>query len=263
MIAARVEGGVPRYEGGEFPGEELKVVVADFRVDLERAMPERGRASLARRPRRAIQRFLAVADAGQHGHAQHGRVKPSFAEPSERAEALTGRRGPGVRPPHDVLVDARDAEIDGEIGLPVELAQHVDVPDDQRTLRDDARRQRTLHERLETPARQAVLPLDRLVRIGRGTDRERTLAWLTKLVTKDVGDVDAHLDVAVEVRADVPLAVARVIRPCKAVGARMDAAEEWIEAPFERHAFDGVERAFDLDLAVRGSRHRSRPRNAS
>ena len=150
-----------------------------------------------------------------------------------------------------------------EIGLPVELAQHVDVPDDQRTLRDDARRQRTLHERLETPARQAVLPLDRLVRIGRGTDRERTLAWLTKLVTKDVGDVDAHLDVAVEVRADVPLAVARVIRPCKAVGARMDAAEEWIEAPFERHAFDGVERAFDLDLAVRGSRHRSRPRNAS
>ena len=109
-----------------------------------------------------------------------------------------------IRLAHDFFVDARDAEEHGQIGLLVELLQHVDVSHHERTLGHDARRHRIVHEGFEAPSRQLVLALDGLIRIGRRTDGERTFAVSPELRAQDFGDIHAHLDVAIEVASNVP-----------------------------------------------------------
>ena len=166
-------------------------------------------------------------------------------------------RGAGIGFAHDVFVDAGDAEVHREIGLLVELLENVDVAHDERALRDDARWHRVVDECFETPSRQLVFALDRLIRIGRGTDRQRTIAPTMQFLAQDVGDVHAYFDVAIEVTADIFLAITRVISPRKTVDTLVGAARPWIEAPIEWHAFHSVERALHFDLAVGDRAHRT------
>src|SRR5439155_11010520 len=63
MWAAPVQRGVAGDHDRELRREKVVVVLLDLGVDLERAMPERCRAGLARGAGRRVERFLAVADA--------------------------------------------------------------------------------------------------------------------------------------------------------------------------------------------------------
>src|SRR5204862_4678680 len=128
-------------------------------------------------------------------------------------------RGPGVGLFHDRLIDARDAEVDREVGLLIELLEHVDVSNDERTLRDDARRHGVVDERFETSPRQLVLALDRLIRIRGCAYREGTFAVPMQFPAQDVGDVHANFDVAVEVGTYIFLAITRVIGTREAIAA--------------------------------------------
>src|SRR5207237_9409743 len=111
MRAAAVERGVPGDHRGELRREEVVVVLLDLRVDLQRAMPERGRAGLARGARGRVERFLAIADPRQYRHAEDRRVDARFAQHAQRPEPLTRRRRARIGLAHDLLVDARDAEV--------------------------------------------------------------------------------------------------------------------------------------------------------
>src|SRR5437764_1101413 len=80
MRAAAVERGVAGDHRGELRREEVVVVLLDLHVDLQRAMPERGRARLACGTSGRVKRFLAVGDPGQHGHAEDRRVDACFTQ---------------------------------------------------------------------------------------------------------------------------------------------------------------------------------------
>src|SRR6185503_15883557 len=121
----------------------------------------------------------------------------------------------------------------------------------ERSLCHNDERERGSAERLERPAAEAVLPLDRLVRIGRRPERDRlTKPKVLQLETEDIGEVDLHVDLAVESCAGVAPAL-RVVLACVAVGTAVSTTGVRVEAPGEiGHALNARERAFDHDLAV-------------
>src|SRR6266550_4915855 len=219
MYAALIQSEVARDRDRELRRQEVVVVLLDLDVDLERPMAERGRAGLARCARRSVERFFAVADSGEHRHAQHRRVDPRFAEHAERAQALSRWGGAGIGLSNDLLVDARDAEVHREIGLLVELLEDVDVSDDERTFRHDAGRHRIVHERFETASCQLVFAFDRLVGICRSSDRYRALWPASEISAELVGEVGSNFHPPVERFTHISVAIARVVGTRKAIAA--------------------------------------------
>ena len=117
----------------------------------------------------------------------------------------------------------------------------------------DHERQRRRDERFERSPRDAVTALALLVWIGRRPERDRlALSEPWQLAREQLGEVDLHVDLAVEARAGVA-AAARVVVACVAVRACPLAAVVWVEAPPERHALDARERALHRDLAVQNA----------
>ena len=222
-------------------------------------MAESRCACFARGFRRSVERFLAVGDAGQHRHAQHCRVDTGVAKHPERPETLPwwGRAWIGLA--NDLFVHARDAEVHGQVGLCVEPLQYVDISHDERTLGDDARRHREVHERLKASTGQPVCALDRLVGVGRGTDRDRTLWPAPELVAQALDEVRAHLDIPIERFADIAFAITSVVRASETVGTGVRTTEVGVQAPLERHSPNAVECASCLYLPIRDLAHSRNP----
>src|SRR5437870_6671072 len=106
---------VSRYERRKFGGKELDVVVAYLAVDLEWPVAKSRCACFARGLRGPVERFLAVGDTRQNRHAQHRRVDACVAKHPECPKPLPRRGRARICFSHDVLVHARDAEVDGEL----------------------------------------------------------------------------------------------------------------------------------------------------
>ena len=181
---------------------------------------------------------------------------------STRRESARSRwRGgavPGSVRRHTSRVERRHRERHRHVGALRRLDEHVDVAHDQRAARDQRERVRGLGEHLEAGARQAVAALGRLVRVGRGADRDRLARprAARELAPQHVGDVDLDADRG---------AVALVRR---AVGAQLEgadvteraavrAAHVRVERPAERHALHAVERDLARLLAVLRPHRRS------
>src|SRR5581483_4421608 len=92
-------------------------------------------------------------------------------------------------------------------------------------------------EHLEALARQPVMALDRLIWIGRGSDRHTLPApgWFAQLAPQDLRQVALDEDDAREVVAgaefQMPLVLSRV-----AILAGMSASTIRVERPLERHS---------------------------
>ena len=99
-------------------------------------------------------------------------LTPASTSSLERLEAPARRRGAGLGAPPDLLVERRHREDDADLGPRRRLDEDVEVADDHRAARDQAERVRRVAERLEAAAGQPVAALGRLVRVGRGADRD-------------------------------------------------------------------------------------------
>ncbi len=94
-----------------------------------------------------------------------------------------------------------------QLRYPVDAGKHVDVPRDERTLRDDAHLESgMLGENLENSSRDSELPLAGLIRIGCGSNDDRLafeksempFAAVAKRARDDFRRVLLHEDVALE-----------------------------------------------------------------
>src|SRR5439155_7797056 len=105
-------------------------------------------------------------------------------------------------------------------------------------------------KRLQRSPRDAVAAFALLVRIGRGAEGNG-LAFPnpTQLLREQFGEVDLHVDLAIEAGTGVASA-AGVIVACVAIHAGPLASVIGVEAPGEGHALHARECALHRDLAV-------------
>ena len=131
------------------------------------------------------------------------------------------------------------------------LLEHVDVAHDQRAARDHRERRRRAPEHLEARARQPVAALGRLVRVGRGADRDLLAPprRARELAREHLGDVDLDADRAAVAVVGGPVG-AQLERADVTERAAVDAARVRVERPRERHPLDAVQRAPARLLAV-------------
>ena len=137
------------------------------------------------------------------------------------------------------------------------LGEHVDVAHDHRPARDDRERVRGVAKHLEAAPREAVAALGRLVRIGRGADRDAFAAPARRASSRAEHLGDVHLDADRRAVAVVGRAVGALLeRPHVTERAAVHAAHVRVERPGERHPLHAVQSA--TCRAPRGRRPASR-----
>ena len=140
-----------------------------------------------------------------------------------------------------------------DLGPPRRLLQDVDVAHDQRPARDQAERRPRPSEHLDARAREPVAALGRLVRVGRGADRDLLAAprRARELALEHLGDVHLDADRAAVAVVGRPVGP-QLERADVTERAAVDAAGVRVQRPGERHPLDAVQGAPALLLAVLG-----------
>ena len=174
---------------------------------------------------------------GTIGRHQHAGVDAGVDELADGAQPLQRVRGARFERPPRVLVDGRHAHVDRAAGGARQVAEHVAIADDHRSLRDEADRRSSARQRLERAARQPVVPFDRLIRIGRRAEGD-VLARPRRpieLAREHLDEVALHENHRRELVVGVHLEL-HVVAAREAVVAAVRAAAIRIERPVERHA---------------------------
>ena len=184
-------------------------------------------------------------------HHQHGRRHARVGQGARRAQPLQRRRGAGLERLPGVLVHGRHAQVDRALDGARQVGEQVPVAHDHRALRDDPDRRAAVQQRGERSARELVVPLDRLVRIGRGAQRDRLAGprRARELPREDLREVRLHEHDAREVVAGPQLEL-RLVPAGVAVVAGVRAAPVRVERPREGHALHAVEGRPAGDLLI-------------
>src|SRR5437764_6049919 len=144
-----------------------------------------------------------------------------------------------------------------DLGQVAQVLQQVQVALDQGAFGGDPDRAGSVTERLQAAARQAVLAVGGLVRVGAGAQRHPLAlpAGTTQLGAQDVHQVDLDENLTLEVgrRELQPLVVATGV----AIAAGMTAALVGVEGPAEGHACHAVEGAAAAYLVIADPAHRA------
>ena len=160
---------------------------------------------------------------------------------------------PGSSSAPRVLVHRRHAHVDRAAGGARLLLKHVDVPDDHRSFGHETDRRPAARQRLDGLARQLVVPFDRLIRIGRGADRDllpcprRPIQLAPEHVDDVVLDENDRRELVVGVHLEL-----HVIAPGETVMTAVRAAAIRVQRPAERHALDAVQRRPAGDFLIAG-----------
>ena len=176
---------------------------------------------------------------------------PASTSRRDDLEPLAGRRRARLGRAPDAVVERRHRDVDGHLGPPGSLLEHVDIAPDERAARDDRGRGARPRELDDARPGEAVAPFGGLVRVGRGADRHLLArpGAAGELGAEDVGDVRLDADraaVAVVGGAIGPLLEGADVTERAAV----DAAGVRVQRPGERHPLDAVQRGAARLLAV-------------
>ena len=154
----------------------------------------------------------------------------------DRLDPLARMRRVRLARPPGPLVERRNREIRREAGNLVDLLHEVEVAEQQRRLREHRRRRARVAHRLPDARHQLVAPLDPLVRIGVGPERDVLVLPRRphQLRACDLGDVHLDDDLLLEVPVRVEVEVG-VGGAGEAIEASMAASPVRIDRPAERH----------------------------
>src|SRR5437899_3077803 len=169
-------------------------------------------------------------------------------EGAKAAEPRVDRRRPGFQKRPCSVIECWDGHADLDLG---ELREEVEVPYHERGSREDGHRPPSPQEHLERVARDAVLPLDELVRIRGRRDRNEASGKLPYLLRDNRRRVSLHDDGRTPL---VPVHPHQARRITKDTG--MVTAYVWIERVIDSRerilAQGGVDRHFtNLEVLAR------------
>ena len=113
---------------------------------------------------------LVVRQGWNHGGHHHADGHAGGREFPHHAQTCLWRRGARLQRPFQAGVETGDADEDRHELARGQVAQQVEIAEDQRALGDDRQRVPPLQQQLEYCARGSQLALGRLVRIGVAAD---------------------------------------------------------------------------------------------
>src|SRR2546428_2102182 len=110
-------------------------------------------------------------------------------EGAKAAEPRVDRWRPGFQQRPGAVIECWDGHADLDLG---ELREEVEVPNHERSSREDGHRPAGLQEHFERVAGDSILPLDELVRIRRGRDRNEALGKAPHFLREDGRRIALH-----------------------------------------------------------------------
>ena len=137
VAPARVEPLVAGALGGPVARERLEEVLARPGPQVEDGRPDVVRAGLARGPDGLGELLRPVGEAGQDRRDRDVRADACVDEATDDLEPLAGRCRARLGRAPDAVVERRHRDVDGHLGPPGGLLEHVDVAPDERAARDD------------------------------------------------------------------------------------------------------------------------------
>ena len=189
------------------------------------------------RLRRGLQDGLefGVVERRNHRRREHPHRDPRLPERGDGAQPPRGSRRAGFHGPREVAPESGHRDHHPREPVAGHLGDDVEVPQDQRRLRDDAGGVARLAEHLEDLPGDAEVTLDRLIGIGVRAERQRTdpVAGLPEFAAQQVGGLRLGHDLGLEVEAGREPQVL-VARPRKTVDAAVLAAPIGVDGPVER-----------------------------
>ncbi len=212
---------------------------------------DEARAVVRDRLDRAFEFAARGREPGHDRRQEHAGVDARIDQLADRAQPLKWMRGARFERPPRVLVDGRHAHADTAARRLRVRLQHVDVAHDHRSFRDQPDRRPAAREDFEALPRQFVVTLDRLIRIGGGSNSDGLTrpGRPVEFPCQYGDDVLLHQNhrrevvVGVQLELDVVAAREAVVTAVRATAIR-------VERPRERHAFDGIERRAASDFLI-------------
>ena len=177
-----------------------------------------------------------IRQAGNDGGHHHAHGHARLGQGLDGAESLQRVRGARLHHPLDRGIERGDREIDRDGAVKRQLAQPVDVADDEGVLGDEDRGIAELGEHREAASRDAELALDRLIHVGDAgqTQHLRLPAARRERFAQQLGRALLHQDARLEVEpggeSEVLVGRARV-----AVDAAVLAPAVGVQAGVEAH----------------------------
>jgi hypothetical protein len=114
-----------------------------------------------------------VRDSREDRHDVDADVNAAVSEARDRAQACFWGRRSRLDEPRELAAERDERDVNRELGARGDFLQHIDVPSDERALRDDHDRQsRVLGERFEYATGDAKPTFGRLIGIGGGSDHD-------------------------------------------------------------------------------------------
>ena len=230
------------------PGLQRRVRVEPFAEqigDLERqAQHDVGGEIRPRRVRRGKDVFeLVIGQRRDHRRRHHPGRDAGRAERGDGVETPRRGRRPRLHAPRQAAVEGGHRDADLSQSLFGHRRQDVDVAQHQGRLGDDADRVVVVAQHLENLAGDALVALDRLIRIGVGAHGQHralvaALAELLGQQLRRIGLVEqARFEIETRRQAEIGMG-----RPGEAVDAAMLAAAIGVERAVERHIGRSVAR---------------------
>src|SRR2546427_2362065 len=176
------------------------------------------------------------------------RRETGVGECAKAAQPRVDRRRPGFQQRPGGVIQCWDGHANLDLG---ELREKVEIPNHERGSGEDGDRPPSPQEHLERVARDSILPLDELVRIRRGRDRDEAAGKLPYLLRNNRRRVSLHDDGRTPL---VPVHPHQARRITKDTG--MVTAYVWIERVIDSRerilAQGGVDRHFtNLEVLAR------------
>ena len=207
--AARVEALVARHEVRPVRREPIHEDLAHLAAQVQADAADVDGARLAAQLEDLLDLLRRVVDPRHERRDQDAAGDALTVQLGDRLDPLARMRRVRLARPPGPLVERRNREIRGEAGNLVDLLHEVDVAEQQRRLREHRRRRARVAHRLPDARHQLVAPLDPLVRIGVGPERD-VLALPRRphqLRARDLGDVHLDDDLLLEVPVRVEVEV--------------------------------------------------------
>src|SRR3989449_2515100 len=189
------------YEGGDRleiadPCEVAREVgfIEAFRHRFGHAPPRRGGAGellLDARLREPLCDSAGVPTAGRRirGSETDERRETGVGEGAKAAQPRVDRRRPGFQQRPGGVIECWDGHANLDLG---ELREKVEIPNHERGSREDGDRPLSPQEHLERVAGDSILPLDELVRIRRGRNRNESPGKASQFLCEDRRRIPLH-----------------------------------------------------------------------
>src|SRR5262249_24356171 len=171
-VRARIQALVARDHVRKGAGEEAHEVVLRSALQVHHVGADERRIVIGDGLDRRFELPRLRREAGNDRRHQDACLHAGVAKRPDRAQALHRVRRAGLERAPRLFVHRRYADAHGAAGDTRQLGEEVGVAHDHRALRHDADGRPARDERLDRSTRQLVVALDRLIRIGRGPERD-------------------------------------------------------------------------------------------